>query len=145
MQMDEKLSEAHLCMLGVIRLPSIKAENFWPLFVRSFISYMDKCYREEGNRKFANCSLDASLRPDSTGRSLSLLGCLPDKASFESTLFIKEFFASLPQPNRDILRELMQMTPRVQIMHKYNLTRDRLRKVRKELQSAYAAWQGWVT
>lgn len=140
MRMDEKVAEAEYFLFCTIRTPFIRDGQFWDTFLHSFIPYMNQYYRSESNRKFAFLSLDAKLNTKNPDGDWTLLDCLPAMPSFESTLIIDEFIASLPQPGRNILMELLDKTPRVQIMRRYGLTSSELKQVCQKLRKAYLAW-----
>lgn len=140
MRMDEKIAEAEYFLLCAIRTPSVHIGKFWYTFLRSFIPYMDKFYRNESKNRFFHLSLDASLRTKSQDQNWTLLECLPDTTSFESNLLRKEFLASLSEQSRNVLSELIKKTPSIQIMRKYGLTASELKRARQKLQDAYLTW-----
>lgn len=77
-EMEDRLSEARIVLLHVLRERSIPEEHIWPVFLRTLHVYMRPINRREGWHRYQCRSLDARarLRDGTEGRILHEL--LPD-------------------------------------------------------------------
>lgn len=77
-EMEDRLSEARIVLMHVLRESCIPEEHIWPVFLRTLHVYMKPINRREGWHRYRCRSLDAHirLRDGTEGRTLHEL--LPD-------------------------------------------------------------------
>lgn len=85
-EMEDRVSEARIVLLHVLRERRIPEEHIWPVFLRTLHGYMQPLNQREGWHRYQCRSLDSHvrLRDGTEGRTLHEL--LPDPQSDVHTL-----------------------------------------------------------
>lgn len=77
-EMEDRVSEARIVLLHVLRERRIPEEHIWPVFLRTLHVYMPPLNRREGWHRYQCRQLDARVRLRDGTAGPALLELLPD-------------------------------------------------------------------
>ena len=137
---QDRISEASLVFLSVLRTPNLSEEKLWPTYVQTLDEHMLKQSQKSSKERF-HFSLDAPIKRNDGGKGSSYIDFLPDQEKWKSQRRVEHFLLMLPETERRVCVELISDPSCRKAAYRLQMPLDEIRRLRGRIMRKYVTYE----